>query len=172
MRHLVPLAAALTSSALAAPLIGSSASFAASGFCKTYACKLSIKDPLGADVSEYRYIVKGEFPFDPAVPMEPTVLSVVRQGERVVSLGYTTGVQDTLFGPGETYTGLMISRLVELGTGKRPTPTVLFQLNTKCEEGRGKEVFIPWSSGGKTYRLSCTLSHEYVNAWRLNFRVY
>ncbi|MCD0164276.1 hypothetical protein [Deinococcus sp. 12RED42] len=171
MRFLAPLALLLSTSALAAPLLGTTNSFATSPFCVAYQCELEGKSNLGPNLTEYRYSIRGQYP----VSMEnaPTVVTVIRQNNRVISANYVTGAQDGVMYPGG-YNNTMFARLVETLTGKRPTPDVVSKLEDvggkmMSQEGEG---IVPWVVAGKTYRLSCLMTSEFINAVRVSFRVY
>lgn len=163
------LSTCLTATATAAPLLGTTDSFANSTFCKAYQCQLVGKQALGQTLTEFRYTVKGEFPVN--MHTSPEVITVIRQNSRVISANWVSGAQDTvLYASG--YNTAMMALLAEEMTGKRPSPQLLQQLNDKCEKTIGQEAFIPWPAGGKTFRLACLMSGEYANALRFSFTVY
>lgn len=169
MRFLAPLALLLTTSALAAPLLGTTNSFATSPFCVAYQCELAGKSNLGPSLTEYRYSIRGESPV--SMQNSPTVVTVIRQNDRVISANYVTGAQDGVMYPG-SYDNTMFARLVETLTGKRPTPDVVSKVEAAGGKTMRQEGIVPWVVAGKTYRLSCLITSEFANAVRVSFRVY
>lgn len=155
--------------ATAAALLGTKDSFSSSRFCQIYACQLAGKDVLGRGLSEWRYRVKGEFPVD--MQTSPTIVTVLRQNDVIISSQYVTGAQDVVLYPGN-YTSKMMVSLVESMTGKAPTPASLLDLNGGCGTTAPQVRTVAWKVGGKDYRLSCLLSPEYSNASRFSFHVH
>ncbi|MDP9765434.1 hypothetical protein [Deinococcus enclensis] len=160
------LAALLSlSMASAAPLLGTTGSFATTEFCRVYGCELTGKDVLGPGLSEWRYTVRGQFPVD--MNTAPEVITIIRQNNRIISANWVTGAQDGVLYP-NGYNTKMIAQLVGTLTGKAPSQEVLGQLNEGC--GPKKPVkTVPWNGAA---RLSCLQTPEFANAWRFSFHVH
>jgi len=157
--------------AQAAPLLGTTASFANSSFCKTYGCTLVARDTLSATLTEYRYALGSTCKCD------STIISVMRSSNTVVSIGFVQGAQDYIFSddPQDKRT-LQAARLVEVASGAKLNNTQLFALDKRCQDQNTiytKEVRLPLSSIGKRSTLVCNLTFgEYEGAWRFSLRVF
>lgn len=159
MKKLMALAFLLLTTANAAPLLGTKDSFVNAPFCKKYQCSLLGKDELGANISDWRYMVKHN---DGAA-----VISILRQNDVVISAGIEGGGQDSTFMPGMGITR-MTGDLIGLMSGKVATEGNLLDIENGCSDTPTKVKTVAWNT---RYRVSCLLSHEYSAAWRLSLHV-
>ncbi|GGL11013.1 hypothetical protein [Deinococcus radiotolerans] len=164
MRSLVLIAALTCSVAGAAPLLGTTSSFAESAFCRSYACRLAGKDVLGPKLTEWRYFVGPQNDDDSPI----RVVSVIRQNDRVVSANWVTGAQDAVLYPGGFDTR-MIAVLVGTLTGKTPTPGNLLDFEDACVANGSKVYTQTWTANS---HLSCLITGEFRGALRYSFHVH
>jgi len=159
--------------AQAASLLGTTASFANSSFCKTYRCTLVARDTLSAALTEYRYALGS------ACRCSSTIISVLRSSNIVVSIGFVEGAQDYIFSddPQNQFTR-QAARLVEVASGAKLNNSQLFTLNQRCQDLHNnkmnlQEARLSLAARGKRSTVVCNLSFgEFENAWRFSLRVF
>lgn len=169
MRSLLASIALCASTATAAPLLGTTGSFFESAFCRSFRCSLSSREPLGANIVDFRYTLAPERPSPPdEVPEAGPTLSVIRVGNVVTSMGFETPAQDMVLYPG-SYVARVLAAAVSFVTGSTVAPNTLARLETQCEAADGKQTNLQVGR----FTVSCVHSFgEYTNARRVAFRVY
>lgn len=169
MKHLLAFAALLASPALAAPLLGTTNSFFDSAFCRAYRCSLSSREPIAANIVDFRYtLAPEETRAANEVPAVGPTFSVIRVRNVVTSLGFETGAQDSVLYPGG-YLARVLAAAVAFVTGTTVTPAALFRLEQQCDRANGRPATLKVGA----FTVSCVNSFgEYENARRVAFRVY
>lgn len=155
--------------ASAAPLLGTTGSFDTSGPCKVDRCSLSSREPIAKTIVDFRYTFPSKSSVSPNQIREagPTI-SVIRVNNVVMSLGFEAATQDSIFA-GDNYLSNLLSRIFAFAAGTTINSSVLFDLDRKCEQAKGKEAVIRI----KTFTLSCVNSSgEYTNSRRVIYRIY
>jgi hypothetical protein len=158
---LVFVSVILIGSALAqgAPLIGSSASFINSGYCKTVGCDFVGKIPITTTLIEYRYWVKflieSEFP--------KMVVSVFRDGDTVVSVGFSVDGQDIPFSTENPKEMKPALELFRVATGVTLSAAAFLNLQNSCDH---------FTTMLGAFKLTCATSSDAFDAQRWNYRIF
>jgi hypothetical protein len=160
VRHVLKMvfvAAMLMGSAVAQtkPLIGSSASFLKSSYCKTFACRYAGKIPITKSLDEYRYVVL----YRPDDVTNYLNISVFRQGDTVVSVGFSVNGADTPF---EEDNIKPVLALFEFA-GAPLMPAEFLKLQAACDSS----VLIV-----NAFKLTCARSDDAFDAARWNYRIF
>lgn len=147
MRSLTLACALLLGSASAAGLIGSSTSFPASSFCKTYRCLHVETLPVASDMKVYTYAIPGD-------PL-PGLIRVTRKGKQVVSAGYRTGGQDWVFPVGSP-NNRELADLIGAATGVRPSADWVSKM--KCPSDTSITTANAYKAASRQFTVACTLN--------------
>lgn len=175
MKRLGMLAALLAAGAEAKPLLGTTDSFVESAFCKTNKCELVSKESLGSGLIEWRYSIwqdlTGWTPNGGSDSPRKPVISVLRDGKKVISVSFVTGGQDQIFDPnGKSYWNKIALSLIQNLFSKSLSPQLLADFDWKCLtlNGTQKEMIIAGTIKGK---ISCVYANEGGGAARVSYRI-
>lgn len=172
LRSWVLLGLLLTTDVQARPLLGTNDSFAESSFCKTYKCELVSKESLGSGLTEWRYSIwqdlSGWTPNGGSDSPIKQMISVLRSGKKIISVGFVTGGQDQALPVGSYWNTVAIS-LTKYLTGTSLSPQALHDFDWKClGNGVQKEILL---SGHVKGKLSCIYAHEGGGAARVSYKI-
>jgi len=161
-RILVALTVLCFTPAFAAPFIGSKAPFLGSTYCNQMRCTPYNVQALSSTLSQETYYFEG-----PLTP-DSSVLYVLRDAGRVVSVGYSVGAQGTPFrdnsgfgGPSDSPTKprnndpkVRAAELIKLATGIRPSDSWMIALecpNQATKAGSSRS----WKGLTRVYTVTC-----------------
>lgn len=150
------------SSAVAAPMLGSSASFPETAFCKNQGCKHYYTLQHTPALKEYVYSMAPD-----QYGLETGTTRIYRNNAAVVSASYSTGAQDNPMLSESTYKH--VGGLINLMTGKMPSRDYLMNLN--CESAPNLPAVTKYQGVGKMYTLSC-VAYPLTGAWMYVYNVY